>query len=471
MKLTAGKMHTTQMGPKNSTPPAPGKPYFDYCCQSFTADDPWFRAEVLRWRDLGFCQAMPPGQIGTISAEDGFQHFPEDATEIWVGNGGMEPFIKRLINQTVNEFAGIVEHVCGWPDEGQKVVHLRKDASTSKWHLTTRCGRELGPFDVVIGGFAQHLLTDPFLLTAGPPADKMLRCLRRIESNQIIAMQVELERSEKLPMPFAAAHVLGDDALAWVSNNCSKPQQNGQIGTPGAAHLTLLSHAKFAEELYHRHAKRYKKDSERVLLASLAKVLGVQDLSHFRPRVNRINHWEDGVPMNTPPESRGCLFDADEGLGWCGDFCVAPNVQGAALSGAAMAQVVADYLHAGGSDFDRAGLLPADNVWVPICGGDTKCTIVDIGAYSQTLCLKPHITHTDLVPSAIGGYKGSFGNTKHAAQQLPEYYSQGGNTRKMGKGKGNKGKGNHRDGNHYAGSPRDGKGKGNARKGRSHRRR
>eukprot|EP00439_Symbiodinium_sp_Y106_P047212 s440_g6.t1 len=99
------------------------------------------------------------------------------------------------------------------------------------------------------------------------------------------------------------------------------------------------------------------------LLASLGRLLKV-DVWQYKPQINRINHWEDGLPSNTPPASKGCLFDAKEGLGWCGDFCVAPGVEGAARSGAAMAEVLASF-H-GQKDFCGDGLLPMDVDWVSI---------------------------------------------------------------------------------------------------------
>lgn len=193
----------------------------------------------------------------------------------------------------------------------------------------------------------------------------------------------------------------------------------------------MLSTAKFAEEQFQRSASGYKRAAETQLLAALARALGVPDLGAFRPRVNRINHWEDGLPVKTPPASRGCLFDVEQGLGWCGDFCVTPGIQGAALSGRVMAQTLQAFLEGPGA-FDRSGLLPADEAWVPIGGGATASAVLDMGAFARSLGLRPCSTHTDLVPSAIGGYD-------KAAQLGGGGYANGRDS-KPGKGKG-KGKG------------------------------
>jgi len=416
-----GKL-ATQMGPKNQTAPVPGKPFFDYGCQYFTADVPWFREEVERWAALGLCQALPAGQIGTVSSKEGFKAFPADddersgakGTGCFVGNGGMGPMLTKLIEQMAQEFAGTVEHVSGFPEEARKVVGLRKDGKTGLWDLVTKAGKTLGPFDLVIGGFAQHILTDPFLKSGGASSAAMLQCLRRVESNQIIPIQVAFEATGEgnpLPMPFTAAHVLGEEPLAWVCDNSKKPQQDGRkVGTPGCAHLTLLSTAKFAEEQFQLNSKGYKREAEVQMFAALARVLRISDseLAKLRPRVNRINHWEDGVAVNTPPESRGCLLDVEEGLGWCGDFCVAPGLQGAAASGRAMAETLAEFWTAKQngktSSFDKRGLLPADEAWAPIGSGETEVSVLDMGGFAKSLGLRHRSTHTDLVPSAIGGY-------------------------------------------------------------------
>jgi len=419
-----GKL-ATQMGPKNQTLPQPGKPFFDYGCQYFTVSStPWFAEEVQRWGSLGFCQPLPQGQVGTISLSKGFEALPG---EKWVGNGGMGPMLTNMIHQTAKEFEGTVEHVSGFPEESRKVVGLRKLSDPPCWELKTKGGASLGPFTYVIGGFAQHVLTDPFLLSGGAACSEMLDCLRRVESNQIIPMQVSFD-GDPIPLPFTAAHVYNDDVLSFIGDNTKKPQQNGKFGTPASQHLTLLSTADFAEREFNCNPKGYRRTAEEKLLGSLAKMVGLDSVAKHKPRINRINHWEDGLPVKTPPASRGCLFDAAQGLGWCGDFCVSPGVEGAASSGRAMAEVLESY-H-GQRDFDQNGLLPADVDWVPI-NATQGSNIVDIGAFAD---VPAQSTHTDLVPSAIGGYDKATAHFGASADSK-------GHGKGKSKGKGDKGKG------------------------------
>lgn len=391
-----GKL-ATQMGPKNQTLPQPGKPFFDYGCQYFTASDPWFQQDVEYWQSKGYLTALDQGEVGTLSEEKGF--VPMAAGEkCWVGNGGMGPMLTKIIEDTAKEFAGIVDHVAGFPDANKAVNSLAK--TSDGWELGTKGGNKLGAFDFVIGGFAQHVLTDPFLGSGGKACEKMLRCLRRVESNQLIPIQVSFE-GDPISADFTAAHIYGEDSLSFVTNNSRKPQQNGKIGTPGPEHWTLISTASFAESEFNTNPKGYRNTAQDKMFDAFSRLLGLKNISKHRPVVNRINHWEDGLPAKTLPSSRGCLFDADSGLGWCGDFCVVPGIQGAALSGQAMATTLGDFLD-NGKDFDCKGLLPADVDWVSFQSQDA--TMVDIGAFSSKLGLEPNWTHTNLVPSAINGY-------------------------------------------------------------------
>jgi hypothetical protein len=426
-----GKL-ATQMGPKNQTLPQPGKPFFDYGCQYFTATNPMFAEEVERWAHLGYVSALQEGQVGMISESEGFK--PVTGAKCWVGNGGMGPMLSKLVEQTAKEFPDVVEHVCGFPDASMAVTGLSKDQEG--WHLSLKSGKYLGPFDFVIGAFAQHVLTDPFLSSGGPACEKMLKCLRRVESNQLIPMQVSFEGTP-FPANFCAAHVYGEPALGFISNNSQKPQQNGDVGTPGPMHWTLISTAEFAEREFNTNNRNYKRVAEQEMLAAFGRVLGIKSLSASRPYVNRLNHWEDGLPTTIPPNSKGCLFDVDNCLGWCGDFCVLPGIQGAALSGVAMSEVIEEFLNKEASkNFDTKGFLPCDDSWLPF--SDTKAedsTLMDIGAFSSQLDLKPLHTHTTYVPSAIDGYNKAAQTGDVGKGKGKGYNSESGKGKGKGKGK------------------------------------
>merc|ERR1711920_382220 len=184
----------------------------------------------------------------------------------------------------------------------------------------------------------------------------------------------------------------------------------------------------------------YKRSAQEGMLGALSRLLGITDLAKHRPVVNRFNHWEDGLATNTPPNSKGCLFDVEAGLGWCGDFCVSPGIQGAALSGRAMATTLSSCI-AARSGFDDSGMLPFDEPWQPVRSTE-RLILLDIGAFSSELGLAENWTHTELVPSAIDGYKPE-AHTGAAGAKI---------SNDTGSGKGSKGKGSSKGKKGYKGA-------------------
>ena len=236
--FTSRSKFTTQIGPRNQTPPRNGVPFYDYACQYLTADEPWFADELRRWLDLGLASALPEGAVGVLSEHDGFRPFA-DATCV-VGNGGMWPMMSSLLVDAATS-SPHVEHVSGFPDERRRVVGLSR-GEDGCWMLATKGGELEGPFDIVLGGFAQHVLTDPFLASGGEASAAMLRCLRRVEFNQIIACQVAME-GPALPATFAAAHCVCDEVLSFVGNNSRKPHQDGSVPAEAGVEAVCVSHA------------------------------------------------------------------------------------------------------------------------------------------------------------------------------------------------------------------------------------
>jgi len=411
---TSRSKMATQMGPKNQSIPKNGKPFFDYGVQYMTGHSKEFTNELQRWEKLGYCTHLDDGQVGTISSSS---YIPFEEGGCYVGNGGMGVLITNLLDQSEKEFSSL-EILRGFPNQNKKVTGLSK-TSEGKWILKTKDGTPTGPFDVVIGAFAQHCLTDPFLLSGGPPARDMLSCLRRVESNQLIVMQVSFKKS--LNAPFTAAHVQGEECLSFIANNSRKPHQDTKIRNNVEEFWTLISSASFGEREFNTNKKGYRKIAEKEMLAALQRVLKIsENLESYGPNINRINHWEDGVSVNMPPSSPGYLFDENNNLGWCGDFCTdSPNIEGAAHSGWKMAEKVEAYL---GADIQTAdnnnesSSLPFSVNWIPRTTNmvPTSSSLVDIGQFSHNQeegsssmkRLLPHqFTHIkNLVPSSIKGY-------------------------------------------------------------------
>merc|ERR550537_1947168 len=81
------------------------------------------------------------------------------------------------------------------------------------------------------------------------------------------------------------------------------------------------------------------------------------DLWSHRPKLVRANHWGGAVPCTTLPSDCGCLFDARHSLGWCGAWATYSGVEGAAVSGKRMAELIAD--------LSRGGNVPPETRYPP----------------------------------------------------------------------------------------------------------
>merc|ERR1711988_1741533 len=122
------------------------------------------------------------------------------------------------------------------------------------------------------------------------------------------------------------------------------------------------------------------------------------------------------------------------------------GIQGAALSGAAIAETIEEFLNKeAGKNFDTTGLLPFDNSWVPFSEmKDGDSTLMDIGAFSSKLDLRQLYTHTTYVPSAINGYNKAAHTGDAGKGKGKGGYSESGKAKGKGKGKAySKGKGKY----------------------------
>jgi len=413
---------STQMGPKNQSVPRNGEPFFDYGVQYITAEGEEFGEDLRRWEQLGLCSRLPSDQVGTASTKDGFTPFGDDgeAGGSFVGHGGMGVLATKIIDDIEREFPSSLTVNRGFPDQKRRVTGLSKTADGG-WTLRTKGGAALGPFTAVVGAFGQHCLTDPFLSTGGVAAEDVLSCLRRVESNQLIVAQVSFRPT--LGVAFAAAHVRGEECLSFIANNARKPHQDGSIKDGDRECWTLISSASFAEREYSKSGKGYRKAAEEHMLAAFQRVLRIPDLSRYSPHINRISHWEDGLSVNCPPSPRpGCLFDAEQSLGWCGDFCTdRPNLEGAAESGRAMAGTLESFLRDSEEKkgLVESGYLPSNVVWVPrvVDNIPGSGSLVDIGQFGHgSRSLPDRFTHTDLVPSYVDGYLGKNNNPQRKTE-------------------------------------------------------
>lgn len=80
----------------------------------------------------------------------------------------------------------------------------------------------------------------------------------------------------------------------------------------------------------------------RVMHALLDAFFEACDIPPQKPKSSSVHCWKHALPINTLGQD--CLFDDASGLGACGDWCTAPRIEGAVLSGFSMADRVMKHI-------------------------------------------------------------------------------------------------------------------------------
>ena len=347
-KLSSSQMETEH----NTTFPRHGAAFFDYGCQYLTAGDEWFAGRMRRFEALGMChrwqvvllQLRPDGRpeppVPLLAADGG----PAG----WAGVEGMWRFQEDVVQHVLAERHGGIEHHCSAPpyppragqripDRGPAMVEQFAKDPDGRWRLTDVRGRAHGPFDVLVGAFDGHNHLHA-QLTA--PATRRMRDYihgNLQHSPCIVAMVVF---ATPLGLPFPGAFVAGSDCLAWAANNNAKVGPGVPFAAQGREFWTFLAPPDYSCRSFEQDPKGYKQRAFRDVLREFGRLVG-RDLQPHGPRLVRCLHWENGVPCNTIPAETGCLYDPEAELGWCGAFATYGGCEGAALSGRAVAEVIA----------------------------------------------------------------------------------------------------------------------------------
>ncbi len=67
------------------------------------------------------------------------------------------------------------------------------------------------------------------------------------------------------------------------------------------------------------------------------------DIPEKKPISSSVHCWKQAAPIN--PINEDSLFDESAAIGACGDWCTAPRIEGAVLSGFSMADRVMKHIH------------------------------------------------------------------------------------------------------------------------------
>ncbi len=270
---------------------------FDHGAQYFTARDDRFKRYVESWMHDGLVQTWD-GRI--VVLEKGVVKAEKAGDNRYVAVPGMSSIGKHI----ASDLRVHLETLVATPE-------IQND----KWLLTTDGGDKLGQFDVVVVAVPSHqaapLLTDAPELANQAGSVKMHGCW---------ALMLAFEESLNLDFDGAFVH---QSPLSWIARNSSKAGRDGESET-------WVAHA--AAEWTERHLEVSPEEIKPLLIGEFWNAVG---RTRTDPIYSTVHRWRFAIPQE--PLTTDCLFDDERRIGACGDWCGGPRVEGAFLSGMALA--------------------------------------------------------------------------------------------------------------------------------------
>jgi predicted NAD/FAD-dependent oxidoreductase len=273
---------------------------FDHGAQYFTVRDERFRCQVEVWRADALV-APWTGQICTLLG--GQVTLKEESIERFVGVPTMNVVCKRLAADLRITL------------ECQIASILREGEA---WTIADSNARTLGSFNIVAISAPSHQTAN--LLAAVPAmSDRVLR------AKMTPCWAVLAAFTKPLDLAFDGAFV-HESPIAWASRNSSKPQRSASVDT-------WVLHASPDWSIEHLEATQ-----DEVAAKLLLGFWHATGLTSVKPTYLAAHRWRYAQPLEPLPDK--CLYDTDLRVGCCGDWCGGPRVEGAYLSGLALASAI-----------------------------------------------------------------------------------------------------------------------------------
>jgi len=269
---------------------------FDHGAQYFTARDPTFRRAVAAWRERGLVDVWP---LRIRRVVQGHIQPSPDNQERFVATPGMSALGRYLAADLAIR---------------SEVRVAAPQRIADRWRLRSEGGNSLGEFDLLIIAVpapqAQALLA--------PTAPHLATQAAAIQYESTWAVLLSFERGKRL-----ATNALFVDGgpLSWAAEDSSKP---GREGHNWVLHAT----PEWSREQFHASPEQVAGE----LAASFSAITGFDPAAIGYRAAHR---WRYSLVVN--PLSVGALWDQKLRLGVCGDWCHGARIEGAYLSGQAVA--------------------------------------------------------------------------------------------------------------------------------------
>ena len=272
---------------------------FDHGAQYFTVRHVRFKQSVAAWAAAGIVKKWN-GRIRVLRA--GQVSSEKHAHQRYVGVPGMSAVTRHLATGLAIQRQTLVDHIT---KKGPTIQVLDAD------------GRTLGSFDALVVTVppeqSVHLLKD---LTP------LVQQIARVRMNPCWSVMLAFDKS--LEVAFDGAFIHGAD-VTWAARNSSKPQRGGQE--------TWVLHASGKWSRSNLNL-----GSDQVIQHLLAAFFTSAAIKPEIPVFSTAHRWRYAQAQN--PLAAGCLWDAQARIGVCGDWCHRSRIEGAFLSGMAMAEKV-----------------------------------------------------------------------------------------------------------------------------------
>lgn len=268
----------------------------DHGAQYFTARDPSFAQQVDVWQKAG-AAALWDAQITSFDAQ-GWQTI-QSSSGRYVGSPSMTAPAKHLARGLEIHFSTTIDQL------------FRQD-QVWKLHCKER-GLLETHFDTLVLAIPSKQ-AEP--LVQPHSATLYTRCQDAV---MVPSWALMVYANERLPLAFDAAFI-NQGMFSWLARSSSKPQR--QSGEAWIAHATT------EWSLAHEHLT---KDQAAPVLSA-----GFEALTGYRPQNIQTHLWRFARLGHA--SQHGQLFNPDLQLGLCGDWTSTEKVEGAWLSGQALAQ-------------------------------------------------------------------------------------------------------------------------------------
>ena len=269
---------------------------FDHGAQYLQAKSPEFQQQLSQWQQQGHLQAWP-SHISTLATHRS-QQPPQPAA--YVGVPGMTAPLKPTLDQVQIRYQTRITRV-------QRL--------SQGWQLWDEQQQQYNYYDTLI-----LAIPAPQAVPLLQPVSAFASAVSEVEIQAIWAAMLHFDTP--LPLAEQCAFIDEDPRLRWFGHNHSKPQRGD------ADSWILHGRVDWSEQ----HTELDKHQAAQQLWQAFQQHLQLTTSpTHLMGHLWRYGHV-------TRPLGEAFLWDAEQRLGVCGDWCLGNNAESAFLSGTALAE-------------------------------------------------------------------------------------------------------------------------------------